>query len=243
MKTSSRTLILSLLLSVIPASAQAVGGNASSLSSSIFKLMNQVGTPATPVKGQTPATTPAVKPPAAVIKPGALNFKVSPAVRKKVIDSFVATITEASPESGAEWNKLFKANDVFAAIDKEVKTKFGLGITNLADTWAVYWSYAWLMSKSRTDDPTRAQMSGLRTQFQSLLLNIPSVANLSDVQKQEMSDTLLLQVALYGTLAEAWKNDQASRDEFGSGLVNGTKQMGLDLSLVTLTDKGFTVNK
>ncbi|WP_293912960.1 DUF6683 family protein [Deinococcus sp.] len=238
----SRALILALLLSAAPASAQAVGGNASSLSSSIFKLMNQVGpAPTTPTKGQTPA--PVTQTPAPVIKPAALNFKVSPAVRKKVIDNFVATITEGSPESGAEWNKLFKSSDVFAEIDKQVKTMFGLGTTNLADTWAVYWSYAWLMTRSRTDDPTRAQISGLRNQFQPLLLAIPSVAALNDAQKQEMSDTLLLQVALYGVLAEAWKNDQASRDDFGSGLVSGTKQMGLDLSLVTLTDKGFTVNK
>ena len=221
------------------ASAQIGASSVSNLSSSIFKLMNQVGTP--PVKGQAPA--PAVKAPAPLVKPAALTFKVSPQVRQKTIDTFVAQISQASPESGAEWNKVFKGADVFAEIDKQVKTMFGLSTTNLADTWAVYWSYAWLMTRSSTDDPTRAQAVGLRNQFQPLLLSIPAVATYTDAQKQEMSDTLLLQVVLFGTLAEAWKEDQASRDEFGMGLISGTREMGLDLSAVVLTDQGFSVKK
>ncbi|WP_425146712.1 DUF6683 family protein [Deinococcus sp.] len=237
------TLGLAFVLSQ-PASAQGLGGSASGLSSSIFKLMNQVGASAAQSAGQTITTQPPeTAVPAPLVKPAALTFKVSPQVRQKTIDTFVAQISQASPESGAEWNKVFKGADVFAEIDKQVKTMFGLSTTNLADTWAVYWSYAWLMTRSSTDDPTRAQAVGLRNQFQPLLLSIPAVATYTDAQKQEMSDTLLLQVVLFGTLAEAWKEDQASRDEFGTGLISGTREMGLDLSAVVLTDQGFSVKK
>ncbi|MEF2279637.1 DUF6683 family protein [Deinococcus sp. YIM 134068] len=228
-----------------PASAQGLGGSASSLSSSIFKLMKGVSGPAAPATGgtttgQTPATP---RPPAPVAQPGALNFKVSPAVRRGVIDTFVGEVTAASPESGAEWQKLFTGADVFAEIDRQMKTLFGLSSTNVADVWALYWSYAWLMTQSRTDDPTRAQVVGLRDQFRPLLLSIPAVAGLNDTQKQEMAESLLLQTVLFGALAEAWKDDPASRAEFGQGLAQGTAELGLDLGLVDLTERGFTVRK
>lgn len=242
-----RTLLTLALLFALPqpASAQGVSGSASSLSSSIFKLMNGGGGAAAPATGgaatgQTPAAT---RPPAPVAQPGALNFKVSPAVRRKVIDTFVGEITAASPESGAEWEKLFTGADVFTEIDKQMKTMFGLSSTNVADVWAVYWSYAWLMTQSRTDDPTRAQVVGLRDQFRPLLLALPAVAGLNDAQKQEMAESLLLQTVLFGALAEAWKDDPASRDEFGQGLQQGTAELGLDLGQVELTQKGFTVRK
>ncbi|MPY67864.1 hypothetical protein F8S09_14435 [Deinococcus sp. SDU3-2] len=238
----SRRILLALTLLLAapqPASAQGLSGSASSLSSSIFKLMN--GTAGTaPAPGQAPATA---KPPAPVAKPEALNFKVTPAVRKKVIDTFVGEIASASPEAGAELRKGFASVDVFAEIGKEMKTQFGLSTTNLADVWALYWSYAWLMTQGRTDDPTRAQMVGLRDQFRPLLLSLPAVTGLNDAQKQEMAESLMLQTVLFGILAEGWKDDPASLAEFGQGLQQGTAQMGLDLGLVELTDKGFVVRK
>lgn len=231
-------LALGVILSLSqPVSAQAVG-SASGLSGSIFKLMNQVGTLGTPASSPTTGGQKASVP-APVVQAAALNFKVSPVVRQKAINTFVAQISEGSPEAGAEWNKLFKGTDVFAEVDKQVKAMFGLSSTNLADTWAVYWSYAWLMTQSRTDDPSKAQVVGLRNQFQPILRALPSVAALTDAQKQEMSDTLLLQVVLFGALAEAWKDDQASRDEFGAGLRGGTQELGLDLGAVTLSEQGF----
>lgn len=237
----SRRILLALTLLLAapqPASAQGLSGSASSLSSSIFKLMN--GTGAAPAPGQAPAT---VRPPTPVARPEALNFKAAPAVRKKVIDTFVGEIAAASPEAGAELRKGFASVDVFGEISKELKTGYGLSNTNLADVWAVYWSYAWLMTQGRTDDPTRAQMVGLRDQFRPLLLSLPAVTGLTDAQKQEMAESLLLQTVLFGILAEGWKDDPASLAEFGQGLREGTAQMGLDLGQVELTDKGFVVRK
>lgn len=238
-----RTLLTLALLFALPqpAAAQVGGGSASSLSSSIFKLMNQVGGATTPATGAGAAPVKAA--PAPVAKAEALNFKVSPAVRQKVIDSFLGEITAASPESGAEWQKVFGSGDVFGEVNKQVKSMFGLTTTNLADVWAVYWSYAWLMTRSRTDDPTRAQAVGLRDQFRPLLLSLPAASGLSDAQKQEMAESLLLQTVLFGVLAEAWKDDPASRAEFGQGLQQGTAQLGLDLGQVELTDRGFVVRK
>ena len=243
---SSRLLLTTLCLLALNLPAQAqTSPSASGLSSSIFKLMNQVGgTPAPATGGSTPTTTtPAPTVPTPLAKPEVLKFKISPAVRQAAIDDFVKEITASSPESGAEWNKLFKSADVFAELDKQAKTMFGLTTTDLADTWAIYWSYAWLMTQGRGDDPTRAQMTGLKNQMQSLMLAVPEITKLDDAGKQKMSDTLMLQVALFGVLAEAWKSDPASFKQFGDGLAEGSRGMGFDLSLLTLTDAGFTVKK
>ena len=58
-----------------------------------------------------------------------------------------------------------------------------------------------------------------------------------------MAESLLLQTVLFGALAEAWKDDPASRAEFGQGLQQGTAELGLDLGLVDLTGQGFIVRK
>ena len=237
------TLTTTLLLSLSPASAQGGVGSASGLSSSVFKLMNGVGT--------APAATPAKPAPAQAAAPksapgvtsASLNFKVTPAVRQKVIQAFITQMDQLGAENGAEWRKAFQGADVFREIDKEMKTRFNLSSTNLADVWAVYWSYAWLMTRSRTDDPTRAQVVGLRDQFRPLLLAIPEVAGLNDARKQEMAESLLLQTLMFGVLAEAWKNDPGSRAEFGQGLQQGTASLGLDLAKVELTNRGFATKK
>lgn len=234
------SLSLSLILVVSPpVAAQGTSANAAGLSGSIFRLMNQVGAPA---GGTSPgASAPARVAP--VAGPEVLRFKVSPAIRKQVTDSFVAEVTASSPEAGAEWNKLFKGADVFAEMDKQAKTMFGLTTTNLADTWALYWGYAWLMTQGRGDDPTRTQMTALRNQMQGLMLALPDITALSDARKQEMSDTLLLQVVLFSALAEAWKDDPGSFKQFGDGLAEGSRNMGFDLGLLRLTDQGFVLLK
>ena len=244
----SRRMLLTATLVLIfsPLAAAQNAPCASGLSSSIFKLMNQVGgtpTPETPTPETPTPDTSTPTTPAPVAKPEILKFKISPAVRQAAIDSFVGEITASSPESGAEWQKLFKSADVFAELDKQAGSMFNLSTSNLADTWALYWSYAWLMTQGRGDDPTRAQMTGLKQQMQSLMLAVPEITKLDDAGKQKMSDTLMLQVALFGVLAEAWKSDPASFKEFGDGLTEGSRGMGFDLSLLTLTDTGFTVKK
>lgn len=243
-KRTLLTLTLLLFTAPQPASAQGTSGSASSLSSSIFKLMSGVnGSPAPATGGvTTPGKSPAATP-APVVKPQALNFKVTPEVRRKVIDTFVGGIAQASPEAGEELKKGLDGVDVFGQVAGEMRAKYGLSSTNLADVWALYWSYAWLMTRGRTDDPTRAQIVGLRDQFRPLLLAIPSVTGLSDAQKQEMAESLLLQTVLFGILAEGWKDDPASFKEFGQGLQQGTADLGLDLGRVELTDRGFVASK
>ena len=244
-----RLLLTVMLLTLSPLAAAQTAPSASGLSSSIFKLMNQVGGTPTPAtdgstpETATPAPTPAPTVPKPLAKPEILKFKVSPAVRQKAIDDFVGEITASSPESGAEWQKLFKSADVFAELDKQASSMFNLTTTNLADTWAIYWSYAWLMTRGRGDDPTPAQMAGLKQQMQTLMLAVPDITKLDDAGKQKISDTLMLQVALFGVLAEAWKSDPASFKQFGDGLAEGSRGMGFDLKLLTLTDAGFAVQK
>lgn len=236
-----RASVLLAALLLLSASARAQGnlGGAAGLSNSIFKLMNQVGAPAAPATGTSARTPPAAPAPAT------LTFRASKQVRQQVIRTFVQQISDASPEVGAELEKTFKTTDIFTEIEKEERRLFGqtMSVNNVADVWATYWGYAWLMTRSRTDDPTPRQMQGLRTQFQGLLLGLPDLVKMTEAQKQEMSDTLTLQVLLFGILADAWKEDQESLAQFGQQLGDTARQMGFDLNRLDLTDAGFVVQK
>ena len=222
-----------LLLPFASAQGSAQGSAPSAqLSGSVFKLFNQVG--GTP--GASPATT-------ASVSLDALKFKPSAQVRQRAIAAFVGTMGKESPEMGAEFQKVFASADVFAALDKQAGALFGLGTSNLADTWAIYWAYSWLLAQGRSDDPTRAQVAGLRAQMGGLMLGLPEVRAYSEVRRQEISDALMLQVTLYSVLAETWKADPASLREFGQGIAQTSRTLGLDLNQVTLTAQGFVAKK
>lgn len=91
--------------------------------------MNGVGT--TPTAGNGSAKPSAATPPkpAPGVNSATLTFWASPAVRQKVIQAFVQEMGRLSPEAGAEWKKVFTGTGVFAAVDQEVKTRFGMSST------------------------------------------------------------------------------------------------------------------
>ncbi|PNY82024.1 DUF6683 family protein [Deinococcus koreensis] len=233
--TLTRLLALGLLLLPgVPASAQ--GGSPAQLSGSVFKLFGQVGgTPATPVSPTPASPTP--------VNLDALKFRPSAEVRQRAIAAFLNTVDEQSPEVGAEFQKVFASTDFFAGLEGQARALFGLSTSNLADTWALYWAYSWLLSQGRSDDPTRAQVAGLRAQMGALMLKLPEVRAYSEARRQEISDTLMLQLTLYSVLSEGWKDDPASLKEFGQGIARSSRTLGLDLNQVTLTPQGFVPRK
>lgn len=228
-----RSLLLLSALTLPHASAQTTPATTApvpaGLSGSVFKLMGQVGTP----------------PAASTPKAAVLTFKPSAQVRQKAIDDFLTLVAGQSPDLAAELRKTLAGTDLFPQIEKEERRLFGPGmsVNNVADAWATYWGYAWLMTRRRTDDPTPRQMQGLRAQFQSLLLQVPGVTGSTDAARQQLSDPLTLQVVLYGLLAEAWKDHPQALAQFGNQLAQTSRDLGFDLTLLTLTDQGFVVQK
>lgn len=220
-----RRLALGLLLTLAPASAQLASPG---LTQSISKLLNQLGSPAAPGTPAKPATAKAVN----------LSFKPSAAVRQKAIDTFVEGFREQSPEVADQLAQVFKQQDVFASMAGQMKALYGLGINDVADTWAVYWSYVWLVGQGSSGDPTKAQVQGLRKQLHALLGSLPEIAAASDARKQELADAMTLQLLLLSMVTEELK---AKPEDLKAFAVPLSQQLGLDVSRLTLTNDGFKV--
>lgn len=228
-----------MLLSPVASAQPAAPTNPAGLSNSIFKLMNQSAAPAGAASA-SPGTTPAA--PAKAVN---WTFKPSAQQRKALVDRFVNAIAETDPNTAAEWRKLFDTQDMFAEVEKAMTKQAGapMSVNNVVDVWASYWGNMWLMARGRTDDPTPKQMAGLRAQFKTLLSSVNTEQTLTDSQKQELGDSMALQLLLYAVLLEAYQENPAELKEFASGLMKQSKDMGFDLSLLNLTDQGLVLIK
>ena len=118
-------------------------------------------------------------------------------------------------------------------------TAMGLKSTNVADTYTVYLTTAWLGAKGRTDDLPKAQILAVRNQSAKILLAIPQFASATNAQKQEMAEEMLIRAALIAASIDAAKSDPALLNQVKIAIVQGAKGMGLDLDRMTLTSQGF----
>lgn len=222
-----RRLALCLLLALPSAQAQLSNP---ALSKSISNMLNQLGSPAAPGAQAKPGTAGAVN----------LSFKPSAQVRQKALTTFVEGFRGQSPEAADQLAQAFQQEDLFASIEGQVKALYGLGINDVADTWAVYWSYVWLLGQGNSADPTKAQVLGLRKQFHKLLGSIPEIASASEARKQELADAMTLQLLLLSIVTETYRNEPENLKAFAVPL---SQQLGLDVTRLDLTDEGFRVKR
>lgn len=202
------------------------------LSSSITNMLNQLGTPAPASTAGQPAQTQ----PAAGKPMQSMNFKPDAALRQQAIRRFVDGFRESAPALAAELEKNVKTIDVFGEIDKQLKTQYSLSVNNLADAMTLNLLSVYQVSLGQTDDPPKAQVLAVNKQLKTLL---GSGAALTDAQKQQAADGFTLQALLISMFSEAYKDKPDQLMEFGRALNEGLKGMGLDLSLLELTDQGF----
>jgi hypothetical protein len=124
-----------------------------------------------------------------------LVYKISMSARRNNFASFVKKTRASDPASADNMEKLFSSTDVIGAIGRGIEP-YGLSTNNVADAYTVYWTNAWLGSRGRTDTLSKTQIMAVRNQAANALLSTPEFGSVSDAQKQEMAEALLVQAAL-----------------------------------------------
>jgi hypothetical protein len=62
---------------------------------------------------------------------------------------------------------------------------------------------------------------------------------MTDAQKQEFAETLLVQAVIFDSFVKQYKNSPAQMRALGSAIRQGAMRSGLDLDAMTLTTSGF----
>lgn len=116
----------------------------------------------------------------------------------------------------------------------------GLRPGDMVDAVTGYWILNWVMVND--GDNTRAEAQAVRRQVRRMIAASPGYGRLSEAQRQEMSEVLMLnfliQHAAYTDALQRGDSDTAHR--LGrAAAIRFQKEMGIDLRQLRLTDAGF----
>jgi hypothetical protein len=172
-----------------------------------------------------------------------LSYKPSLSRRRANINNFIAANRRVNPALGAELEQVFATNDVMTELSKELAV-YGLRIDNVADAFTVYWINAWEaangLGKSKTD---KAIALNVKRQVEQLMRQSPRFVAATEAQRQEMSETWLIQAALLAPLGKMAADDSSLAKVIAKNIRKSALASGLDLDAMTLTKDGFVPAK
>ncbi len=167
------------------------------------------------------------------------EYSSSSARTRANLAHFVEKTRATDPAGAAKMQVLFASTDVISAVDGEMQQKYGMHANNVADAYAVWWVSAWMGNRGLTDDATPGQMAMVKRQASNALAATPEFAAATDAGKQELAEALLVQAALIGAAVDTYASDPTMLAKTREAIGKGAKGMGLDLSKMTLTERGF----
>lgn len=171
--------------------------------------------------------------------PGALSYTPSRSVHEEVFGAFIEMTAETDPAAAENLRNLIAAQpDAFEEV-KDAVRGYDLDPDNIADAYALWWMSAWLAANSVHETPDGATMAAVKDQTRDSFLATPGVGDLTDTQKQQFAEGLLLQTAVVSASLEQARGDAELEAQVAQAALAGALEGGVDLSAVKLTRNGF----
>lgn len=192
-----------------------------------------------PIDG--PAPRPAKKAVAPASTAAAVtSYHPSPAVSARVRRQFASWM--GGKVGAADAAKLATAMERTDPVQNwsELVANDGLHTNDMADALTAYWILNWAMAN--TADNNRAQVLGVRKQVRAMLVANPAQLRMSEAQRQEFSEILILNFLIqHAAFDEAIRRgDRALMRRLGdAAAARFQSEMGVDLRRLRLTDTGF----
>lgn len=183
------------------------------------------------------AATPTPTPDQAA-RPATLTYRPDPARRRDNLARFVAQVRPFDPQGADNLAQLFARGDFLASLQADL-TPMGLSVDNVADAYTTYWISAWQASRGETGNPPKAQVAAVQAQTAKALSATPAFARASNADKQDMAESLWLQLVVLESAVNGAKNNPEQLRSVGQAAAQGARGMGLDVTRMTLTDQGF----
>ncbi len=172
-----------------------------------------------------------------------LTYKPSLSRRATNISNFISANRRVNPALGAELERVFAANDVMADLSKGLAV-YGLKIDNVADSFTAYWINAWEAAHTVGVSNTNKSIAmRVKSQVEKMMRTSPNFVLATEAQRQEMSETWLIQAALLAPLGKMAADDPALAKVITRNVRKSALASGLDLDAMTLTEDGFVPAK
>lgn len=169
----------------------------------------------------------------------ATRFARDPTRFKAKQAQIVAAMRQQSPKAAAEFEALF-AQDLLGMIAPEMR-RMGLNIDDMADMTAVYWVAAWEAANGIVGQKTDPRLAkGARDQIAATFAGNPGLARMSDGDKQDVADVMLLQAILVEARMQTARANPSTRKQVSDAVHTEAGQLiKADLRRVKLTPAGF----
>jgi hypothetical protein len=171
------------------------------------------------------------------------QFKRDPERARKNIEHFITEFSKDDAATAANMRNAFASADIFALLG-EGFGKLGVDTENLFDVMAIAWIGLWQDYNGQTGDPSRAVVTAVRSQVAKTAITVPGFAKMTNGEKQDVADAMLLRLALFSAATDALRKQGASGQ---ASIKAGAKQMAqtmlsVDISTFTIDERGITQN-
>lgn len=177
--------------------------------------------------------------------PSTTIYRASPSTTRKVKSQYLAWVRGRSPQEATALQSVFVRHDPIA-LWQGLVASYGLHTGDSADALSAdalsaYWVLNHLMANGGRQ-ATRRQALAVRAQVRSALADNPAFARLSSAQRQEVSETwmvnFVVQQSAYSTAVQ--RDDKAMLQKLSrAAKARFQSEMHLDLTRLALTDRGF----
>lgn len=188
-----------------------------------------------PPEPEAPRPVPGTAPP---VSADALRYTPSPERRQANFRRYLAELKRVAPENAADLERVFDGGRMYDQLDG-IMRPYGLTISNAADAYALWWITAWEANHGGIDRKSdRATYQAVRDQAARALVGNPNLAP-GDAARQALAERMLIQAVVIQAAVDQSRGDPARMRQLGVAVNRGAREMGLDLSAMTLTSKGF----
>lgn len=167
------------------------------------------------------------------------RYRRDPAVTRKVKNDYLAFVARTAPaELGVIRDDLQRSDPVAVWNQRVAADGFKPG--DAVDAIAAYWLVNWMIANDQTNSAREAE--GVRTQVRAILASQPRFAALSEAQRQEISESLIVNFnyQINGYFVLKMHRDAARlRQAAAAAAVRFNDQVGLDPRTLTVSNHGF----
>lgn len=165
-----------------------------------------------------------------------LSYQISLDRRMENMRRFVTNVAKADPSAPTQ--DASQLAELLPKIDQMMRP-MGLRADNVADAYAVWWIAAWEAVNKKMMGNDVAMHQAVKRQAAEALLATPLFGSSGDALKQEMAESLLIQTVMISAAYEGAAGNPTQQTVLATAVNQGAQQMGLDLTKMNLTEKGF----
>ena len=166
-----------------------------------------------------------------------LRFTPSVQQRQRNFAAMVAAMRPRNPAGARELETVFASQDVIGTAARFL-APVGLSTDNLADAYTIWWMTVWANVHGVTNYGDPAQVQAVRGQAARALAQT-DWASATDARKQQMAESLIVEVTSIPPAFANSANDPGRRQALNQNLRRAALTLGIDLDSMVLGPNGF----